>query len=137
MKTSWAFAISGVIALALLGGIACGARDSPPNILLVVLDTVRADAVGRTFNQRRVTPHFDRIAAEGSRYLYAYATAPWTLPSHATLFTGLASSQHLAVHESFVLGSQHLTLAEILAGRGYATYGISSNPWVNSSVSRD
>jgi len=130
MKTSRAFAISGVIALTLLGGIACGARDSPPNILLVVLDTVRADAVGRTFNRRQVTPHFDRIAAEGSRYLHAYATAPWTLPSHATLFTGLASSQHLAVHESFVLGSQHLTLAEMLAGRGYATYGISSNPWV-------
>lgn len=123
-------AILVVVALICTSGLACDTSSSPPNVLLVVLDTVRADAVGGTFNQRPVTPHFDRIAAEGARFENAYATAPWTLPSHATIFTGLAPSQHHAVHENFVLGDKYITLAEMLVRRGYTTYGISSNPWV-------
>lgn len=110
---------------------ACTAQ-TPPNILLVVLDTVRADGVGGTFNEHPVTPELDRIAASGLNFEFAYATAPWTLPSHATLFTGLASSQHNAVHERFNLDLHHTTLAEHLSKRGYATYGITSNPWVTN-----
>ena len=79
---------------------------------------------------KKFTPAIDRIAREGTRFENAFAVAPWTLPSHATLFTGLAPSQHEAVHENFVLGPQYLTLAEFLKTRDYVTHGISSNPWV-------
>jgi arylsulfatase A-like enzyme len=107
-------------------------RPASPNVVLIVLDTVRADSVGLQWNGRAVTPQLDLITAEGRRFANAYATAPWTLPSHASLFTGLASSQHGAVHEHFVLAKQHPTLAELLARRGYATQGITSNPWVTA-----
>ncbi len=110
----------------------CSHQDSRPNVLLIVLDTVRADAVSIEWNEQPVTPNLDRIAAEGARFENAYATAPWTLPSHATLFTGLAPSQHRAVHENFALASEYATLAERLADRQYATYGITSNPWVTA-----
>ena len=126
--------LAAILAVALVGTshAGCTPAASPPNILLIVLDTVRADAVGREWKQRPVTPQMDRIALEGWRFANAYATAPWTLPSHASMFTGLAPSQHGAVHEHFTLGPEHPTLAEILARHGYATHGITSNPWVTA-----
>jgi arylsulfatase A-like enzyme len=118
------------VASILIGLVACAPQPPPPNVVLIVLDTVRADGVGGKVNGHAVTPHLDRLATTGVRFDSAYATAPWTLPSHATLFTGLAPSQHRAVHEHFVLANHYTTLAEHLKEKGFATYGITSNPWV-------
>src|SRR5688500_8818118 len=58
-----------------------------PNVLLVVLDTLRADRLGALGSPRPTTPNLDRIASEGVLFEHAFATGSWTLPSHASLFT--------------------------------------------------
>jgi len=113
--------------------IGCHGTPRPPNVLLIVLDTVRADVVGAEWKGLDITPNLNRIAGEGIVFENSFSTAPWTLPSHATLFTGLLPSQHGAVHEHFLLTREHRTLAERLFAAGYATHGISSNPWVARS----
>ena len=59
-----------------------------PNVLLIVLDAVRADALGSYESSRATTPHLDSLALEGTRFSHAIATAPWTRPTHRTLLTG-------------------------------------------------
>lgn len=125
-------AVVSTLALA-FGPLGCEPEPQPPHVVMIVLDTVRADGVTAKFGDRKVAPVFERLAAEGTRFDNAYSVAPWTLPSHATLFTGLAPSQHKAVHENFLLGPQYLTLAEFLKTRDYATFAVSSNPWVTKS----
>jgi arylsulfatase A-like enzyme/Tfp pilus assembly protein PilF len=90
-----------------------------PSILLVTLDTTRADAVGP--DAPGVTPAFDAIAARGRRFTHAYATAPETLPSHSSLMTGLYPAGH-GIHENGrFLARQHSLLAERLQQSGYRT----------------
>ncbi|MDQ2978655.1 MAG: alkaline phosphatase family protein, partial [Acidobacteriota bacterium] len=69
-----------------------------PSILLVTLDTTRADAIGPEARDVQ-TPAFDALAARGLRYRQAYATVPETLPSHASMMTGLYPAGH-GVHEN-------------------------------------
>ena len=96
------------------------ARPPRPSILLVTLDTTRADAIGP--EARGVeTPAFDALAARGLRFRQAYATVPETLPSHASLLTGLHPAGH-GVHENArYLGPEHPLLAERLGAAGYDT----------------
>lgn len=91
-----------------------------PSILLVTLDTTRADAVGP--EARRVeTPSFNAIAAGGRRFRHAYATAPQTLPSHASMLTGLYPAGH-SVHENGrYVSDRTALLAERLREQGYRT----------------
>jgi choline-sulfatase len=87
-----------------------------PSILLVTLDTTRADAVGP-----EVTPALEALAARGRRFRQAYATAPETLPSHASMLTGLYPAGH-GVHENArVVPSGHPVAAEELQRAGYRT----------------
>lgn len=120
--------------LAALGGCASERGRPPPSILLVVLDTTRADAVSAYGDGRAVTtPTTDRLAAAGLRYARAYSHAPWTLPSHATLFTGLTPTQHGVSWRSTWAPDALVTLAEALAAAGYETAGVSENPWVSAA----
>ncbi len=114
--------------LAAVTGCADGPR--PPNLLLVVLDTTRADALSTYGNPLPVTPRIDQLASEGAVFERAFSTDFWTLPSHASLFTGLYPSDHGATSETNRLGEDAVTLAEVLADAGYATGGFVSNPWV-------
>jgi arylsulfatase A-like enzyme len=68
--------------------------------LLITLDTARADHISCYGYKRLTTPHLDEFAREGVLYKNAYATAPWTLPSHATIFTGKYTARHGADHNS-------------------------------------
>jgi len=107
----------------------CGARQEPgapeaaaadrPSILLVTLDTTRADAIGPEADGVD-TPAFDALAARGRRFAQAYTTAPETLPAHASMLTGLLPPEH-GVHENArrLAGGPPL-LAERLAELGYA-----------------
>lgn len=102
-----------------------------PNVVLIVLDSVRRDHLSGYGYARRTTPNIDRIAAEGTRYTRASAAACWTLPSHASLFTGLYPSQHRADFDTRWLDPRHETLASYLGRRGYATASISCNGFIS------
>jgi arylsulfatase A-like enzyme len=134
-RASSVLAIAGVLILILvvitLGPMIRG-FESPPNIVIIMLDTVRADAVGRTWHGVPLTPHIDRLATQGTRFVKAFAPAPWTLPSHASLFTGLYPHRHHTVHESFELSESLTTMAELLRQRGYDTAGFTCNPWLHA-----
>ncbi len=97
-------------------------RPRPWNVLVVTLDTTRADFLGCYGRTSASTPNFDRLAAEGFLFQHAMSAAPVTLPSHSTIFTGTYPPVH-GVRDNglFALPEESTTLAEILKARGYAT----------------
>ncbi len=105
------------------------AAHAQPSVMLVVLDTVRADAVSAYARIDGTTPTVDRLAAGGLRYAHAYSQANWTVPSHAALFTGLLPSTTGMGYVGAPLPSRFRTLAEVLAAGGYETVGFCENPW--------
>ena len=127
-RIPWGF-IPWLLALA-LGATACGSRpEKLANVLLLVLDTTRADAVAAYGEGPAYTPTLDRLAQEGVLYTRARSTSAWTLPSHGSLFTGLFPSQHGAHNESNQLAPEQVTLAELL-GTTHQTAGFSENPHI-------
>ncbi|WP_275039786.1 sulfatase [Natrinema gari] len=104
--------------------------ETPPaNVLFVVLDTVRKDHLGPYGYDRATTPVLSRFAAESTVFESAVAPAPWTLPVHASLFTGRYPSQHGADQGSPYLDDA-ATLASALSAAGYETACFSSNAWI-------
>jgi arylsulfatase A-like enzyme len=97
----------------------CG-PPPPPNVVLVSVDTLRADALG-AYGGPVATPAFDGLARDGVLFAQAIAPAPQTAPSHATLFTGQEVLHHGSVRNGVPLDEAAETLAEILRGAGYAT----------------
>jgi arylsulfatase A-like enzyme len=97
-------------------------RAAAPNILLITLDTTRADRLGAYGYRLGRTPRLDRFAFEGVLFEQAVAPAPMTLPSHASLFTALYPFAHgVRTNGSFHLGETFPTLATALRGAGYRT----------------
>ena len=110
--------------------VSAGARMRPvssqaPNVLLIVLDTLRADRLSAYGYARPTTPNIDRLAREGVLFENAFATASWTLPSHASLMTGRYPYEHRA--GSGPLDTRYPTLAAHLFAKGYATGGFVAN----------
>jgi arylsulfatase A-like enzyme len=97
-----------------------------PNVLLLVLDTVRAISLSLYGYQRETTPELSRWAARGVVFTRAYATAPWTLPSHASMMTGRWMHE-LSADWMVPLDRTYPTLAEVLGRRGYRTGGFVAN----------
>jgi choline-sulfatase len=93
-----------------------------PSLILLTLDTTRADYVGRTVDGKPRTPNLDALARAGTRFTNALAPAPLTLPAHCSLMTGLNPPEH-GVRDNGVsaLPADLPTLATVLSGRGYAT----------------
>ncbi len=110
------------LAAALLLSFGCG-RSGPPNVLLVVLDTVSAEHVGLELPELGHTPHLDQLAREGVSFRRAFSTAPWTQPALASLFTSRMPSSHGVVRIRHVLPESAVTLAEQLRAAGYDTAG--------------
>jgi len=106
--------------------VSAAPKAGTPNVLLMVLDTVRAESLSLYGYDRPTTPNLNRLAARAIRFDQARSTAPWTLPSHASLFTGRWPHE-LGVGETKPLDRAHPTLAEALAGRGYTTAGFIAN----------
>ena len=99
-----------------------------PNVLLIVLDTQRADVLSSYGYHRVTTPHLDSLAAEGVLFERAFATSSWTLPTHVSLFTGLLGFQHgVADGPRRLFRPGPVTLAEMLRREGYATAGFVAN----------
>lgn len=97
-----------------------------PSVLLLILDTVRADYTSLYGGDIETTPNLDRWGAKGAVFEQAYSTAPWTTPSHASFFTGQFPSIHGATW-AVPLVDRHRTIAEVLAERGWATAGFTAN----------
>jgi arylsulfatase A-like enzyme len=102
------------------------ATPGSPNVLFLILDTVRASELSLYGYSRETSPQLERLAAQGVTFDAAIATAPWTLPSHASLFTG-RFAQELSADFDQALGDEFPTLAEVLAAHGYATGGFVAN----------
>jgi arylsulfatase A-like enzyme len=126
----------------LIAGIAlalgAGCSDEPkraPHVILMTLDTLRADHLGCYGYERPTSPWLDGFATVATFYTRAHSTSPWTLPSHASLLTGKYPFEHGAhtfkVNEKKielgVLDERHLTLAEALKAEGYQTAAFTGN----------
>ncbi len=123
-----------LLAIVLITGLLAGpvaadaSSDRRPSILLLVVDTLRADAVAAYGKLQGTTPRLDGLASEGLLYRNAYASAPWTIPSHATLFTGLRPDEHrVAMPGQGTLPESFTTIAERLGEAGYQTAALSEN----------
>jgi arylsulfatase A-like enzyme len=97
-----------------------------PNVLLLVLDTVRAQSLSLYGYQKPTSPQLERIAQNAVVFENARATAPWTLPSHASMFTGHYPHE-LSCGWTEPLDATYPTLAELLADAGYETAGFIAN----------
>jgi arylsulfatase A-like enzyme len=92
------------------------------NVLLLTIDTLRLDRVGAFGGRPGLTPTLDRLAAEGLRLTHAYSAVPLTLPSHASILTGVSPPVHgLRANGLFRLGPRLPTLATVLKSAGYRT----------------
>ncbi len=124
----------------------------PVSLVLVTLDTTRVDHLSTYGYPRPTSPSLDALARSGVRFDRAWSTSAWTLPAHASLFTGLYPRSHGARFDpggselSRVIGmpvaewlragrlaEEHHTLAELLAGAGYATGAFVGGPWLHRS----
>jgi len=146
-------AIAPLIAFALIGFAGCsGEVPSRPDVLLITLDTTRADHLGCYGYSRAVSPELDRFALDAVLYRRAWSTDSWTLPAHASILTGKYPSSHgahfnaatgelslasVVPRERFAdvkvnrLGEEAVTLAELLGAAGYETAAIVGGPWLS------
>jgi arylsulfatase A-like enzyme len=101
-----------------------------PSVILIVLDTARADRFSCYGYGRDTTPFLKTLCKDATMYSGVIAPAPWTLPSHASIFTGLYPSAHGATWKTRYLDDRFFTLPEYLSERGYNTIGFCNNPAV-------
>lgn len=118
------------VAGTLLLSLSCSRAPDRPNIVIVVLDTVRLDHTGLGDSGTSSTPNLDQLASEGTAFSQAWATGPWTVPSHASLFSGLLPSEHRCTGNHWRFSSDAPTAAELLDDAGYETAAFFSNPWL-------
>jgi arylsulfatase len=119
MRRAWA-------ALLLLG--ACGDAPAPPNVLVITVDTLRADHLGCYGYGRDTSPALDAFATESIRFERAYAQAPFTAPSHASLFTSLHSNEHGVLSWGHEIPAEAHTLAQRFAEQGWRTGAFYNHP---------
>jgi len=106
--------------------------ERPPNIVLIVLDTVRRDRLSLYGYERPTSPNLDALARSSRTFRRAYSTSSWTAPAHASLFTGLYPAAHGVTQRDWRLDESLTTLAELLAGRGYETLAVVSNAMLSA-----
>ncbi len=152
----------GALGLSLAGpGLlsACGGLRDRPNILLITLDTTRRDRLGCYGYPRSTSPNLDHLASESTLYTRAYSPSNWTLPAHASLFTGKFTTSHGARFDpegplclkghlegspefwgrfrARGLSSGEATLAALLRDAGYATGAVVAGPWLKRAFGLD
>ncbi len=144
--------IGWILALALTTGLtACDREPARPNIVVITLDTTRADHLGCYGYERDTSPRIDALAAESVVYERAISTSSWTLPAHASLFTGKFTTSHGAHYDpegplrlldaidgrpswdsyrARGIAPTDRTLASSLREAGYATGAVVAGPWM-------
>src|SRR5262245_56252132 len=123
-----------LLALAVLAVASACSRKQPPNLLVIVVDTLRADRLGAYGNTHGLTPFLDSLAARSYVFQRAYAQSSWTNPSVASILTSRYPSQHGVVAYDSVLGADEITLPEVLKEHGYRTAGFSANGLLTSHL---
>ncbi len=136
-RASHARAAAACLALTLAAGCAREAPRAQPtptppaararNLVLIVVDTLRADHLGAYGYARPTSPRIDAFARESALFERAYSHSPWTMPSVASAFTALEPKDHGIADWKQPLDERHLTLAEVLRARGYRTEGYVSH----------
>jgi arylsulfatase A-like enzyme len=120
-------ALNGAFALGERLGVApLTAAGTAPNVLLIIWDTVRAASTGLYGYARPTTPALERLAASGVVFEHAFSAAPWTLPAHASMFTGLPPHR-IAADWTEPLEDGPPTIADVLRRAGYRTGGFVAN----------
>ncbi len=108
------------------------ASQAQPNIVFLVIDTLRADRLTCYGLEKPTSPHMDALAARGTRFANGWAPSPWTWPSTASLLTGLSPAEHgLLSYEACYLAQEFETLPERLQAAGWTTAAFSANPLVH------
>ncbi|MEM0160949.1 MAG: sulfatase [Thermoplasmata archaeon] len=116
-----------------------------PNIIIIVLDTLRRDVLPN-YNGNAITPNIEAFSKESVVFKNPIAPSPWTVPSHMSLFTGLYPGEH-NVHEDLDTGDKKAldkiyayegkTIVEKMREKGYNTLGFSTNPWLSPNTGFD
>lgn len=106
-------------------------RDPRPSVILVSVDTLRADHVGLYGYSRDTTPFLDRWARQGAVFEHAFSPVSWTLPAHMSMLTGLYPVQHGVLEEEVALAPEVPLLAERLQEAGFQTVGLYFPGWVH------
>ena len=132
MRAKW-------LLMLLMAGLPAGraAAADKPNILFIVVETLRRDHVGCYGYRRATTPTLDRMASEGARFDQAIGTASWTIPTVMSMFTSLPPEVHGVVSHACCLADGATTLAAELRRAGYQTAGITSTPSTNGKFGFD
>ena len=129
------------LTLCLLALSACAGPPLPVHrgpIVLITIDTLRADVVGGLGGDSRLTPHLDALIEEASWAGRAITTSSWTVPSMASIFTGLQPWRHGSWHDGrAALRPELETLPEALSALGYETSGFRSNRWLTAKFGYD
>jgi len=112
-------------------------KGTARNVILLVVDSMRADHMSSNGYQLPTTPSMDLLARNGAAFLATVASSSWTMPAHASLFTGLYPSSHGAYSVFVPLGAEYPTLAEVLARNGYYTLSIYANPLLGNATGLD
>ena len=127
-----------VAALLFLSATSCSREPAQqPHLLLISIDTLSRDALRAFAPEAELLPAFDRLASNSVRFEQAISPASWTLPAHASLLTGLYPHRHGAVHRRSLLAAEVPTLAEQLAGAGYATAAFTDGGFVDAKYGLD
>ena len=125
MRTVRMAVLLGLIALAV--GACRSEPPKPTDVVMIVVDTLRADRLGRYGYTKGLTPALDRFADRGVRFAHAYSATSWTNPSVASLFTSRYPSQHRISDFDSRLSDNEMTIAERLSAAGFATAGFTAN----------
>ena len=124
------FAFCALLALV----VSCGsarAPKRPPNVVVIVLDTVRPDYLSAYGHEHATSPYLERFARAGTRFDRAWSTSSWTLPAHASLFSGTLPAYHRATQATEHIAADVPLLAERLRAAGYQSVALSANMWVS------
>lgn len=110
---------------------------SHPNVLLITVETLRADHVGGYGYSRNTTPNLDRLAAQGARFANTVAQAPFTLPSVSSIMTGRTPPRHGVRNHPGILAPEIETLAEQFRAAGYETAAMTRHTWLRRKSGLD
>ncbi len=134
MQSRRVMRVAGLALWMLTSGCSSNAPADRLNVLLITVDTLRADHVTGYGYARKTTPNLDAFLETSVRFEDAHSNAPWTLPSLASLMTSLHPTTHGCVKFSSRLDPSHLTLAEILQDTGYRTHAIGSHTFLKAAI---
>jgi len=134
-------ALAGLVVVLLLNAVQAirwqGIPSTRPNILILVVDALRADHLGRYGYTRDTSPEIDQFSEDALVYESCYSTSPWTKTSVGSLLTSLYPSQHGAFFFHNRLPDSRLTLAEVFKNNRYSTLAVQTNPTISDDYNFD